>query len=181
MMRRCFYRQLHRVGLPVPQSNHLESDRLGSPFVYRIDQETGFRNHYPLHAFRFRPDIHDSFYGRRFYRKRHPLYGRDVVSETDKRKRYRKIQAPRTGCHALGRKAGYQQLPIDKRHLYSDINSLDIALDFQQSRRVEKNLKCTLILSDILQSGTLPKSLYKKLRTWCAGRRSTALSVSAAT
>ena len=24
---------------------------------------------------------------------------------------------PRTGCHALGRKAGYQQLPIDKRHL----------------------------------------------------------------
>ena len=45
----------------------------------------------------------------------------------------------------------------------SDINSLDIALDFQQSRRVEKNLKCTLILSDILQSGTLPKSLYKKV------------------
>ena len=48
---------------------------------------------------------------------RHPLYGRDVVSETDKRKRYRKIQTPRTGCHALGHKAGYQQLPIDKRHL----------------------------------------------------------------
>ena len=45
----------------------------------------------------------------------------------------------------------------------SDINSLDIALDFQQSRRVEKDLKCTLILSDILQSGTLPKSLYKKV------------------
>lgn len=45
----------------------------------------------------------------------------------------------------------------------SDINSLDIALDFQQSRRVGKNLKCTLILSDILQSGTLPKSLYKKV------------------
>lgn len=45
----------------------------------------------------------------------------------------------------------------------SDINSLDIALDFQQSRRMGKNLKCTLILSDILQSGTLPKSLYKKV------------------
>lgn len=45
----------------------------------------------------------------------------------------------------------------------SDINSLDIALDFQQSRRVGKDLKCTLILSDILQSGTLPKSLYKKV------------------
>lgn len=45
----------------------------------------------------------------------------------------------------------------------SDINSLDIALDFQQSRRVDKGQKCTLILSDILQSGTLPKSLYKKV------------------
>lgn len=45
----------------------------------------------------------------------------------------------------------------------SDINSLDIALDFQLSRRVEKQLKSTLILSDILQSGTLPKSLYKKV------------------
>lgn len=45
----------------------------------------------------------------------------------------------------------------------SDINSLDIALDFQQSRRVGKELKSTLILSDILQSGTLPKSLYKKV------------------
>lgn len=44
----------------------------------------------------------------------------------------------------------------------SDINSLDIALDFQQSRRVGKQ-KTTLILSDILQSGTLPKSLYKKV------------------
>lgn len=45
----------------------------------------------------------------------------------------------------------------------SDINSLDIALDFQQSRKVGKKLKSTLILSDILQSGTLPKSLYKKV------------------
>ncbi|MCC8143100.1 MAG: bifunctional UDP-N-acetylmuramoyl-tripeptide:D-alanyl-D-alanine ligase/alanine racemase [Tannerellaceae bacterium] len=45
----------------------------------------------------------------------------------------------------------------------SDLNSLDIALDFQQSRRGNKNMKSTLILSDILQSGTLPKSLYKKV------------------
>lgn len=45
----------------------------------------------------------------------------------------------------------------------SDINSLDIALDFLQSRKMEKNMKSTLILSDILQSGTLPKSLYKKV------------------
>jgi alanine racemase len=45
----------------------------------------------------------------------------------------------------------------------SDINSLDIALDFLQSRKREKQMKSTLILSDILQSGTLPKSLYKKV------------------
>ena len=45
----------------------------------------------------------------------------------------------------------------------SDINSLAIALDFQQSRKVGKELKSTLILSDILQTGTLPKSLYKKV------------------
>ena len=45
----------------------------------------------------------------------------------------------------------------------SDINSLDIALDFQQSRQVDKKMKRTLILSDILQSGTLPKLLYKKV------------------
>lgn len=45
----------------------------------------------------------------------------------------------------------------------SDINSLDIALSFQQSRKIDKKIKSTLILSDILQSGTLPKSLYKKV------------------
>lgn len=45
----------------------------------------------------------------------------------------------------------------------SDINSLDIALDFQQSRHDGNGLKNTLILSDILQSGTLPKLLYKKV------------------
>ncbi|MDR0844000.1 MAG: bifunctional UDP-N-acetylmuramoyl-tripeptide:D-alanyl-D-alanine ligase/alanine racemase [Tannerella sp.] len=45
----------------------------------------------------------------------------------------------------------------------SDINSLDIALDFLQSRRGEQHLKSTVILSDILQSGMVPKSLYKKV------------------
>ena len=45
----------------------------------------------------------------------------------------------------------------------SDINSLDIALDFLQSRRGDKKMKSTVILSDILQSGMLPKSLYKKV------------------
>lgn len=45
----------------------------------------------------------------------------------------------------------------------SDINSLGIALDFLQNRMVGKKIKRTLILSDILQSGMLPKSLYKKV------------------
>lgn len=45
----------------------------------------------------------------------------------------------------------------------SDINSLDIALDFLHTRKGEKDLKTTVILSDILQSGMLPKSLYKKV------------------
>jgi alanine racemase len=45
----------------------------------------------------------------------------------------------------------------------SDINSLDIALDFLQSRRTNPAMTRTLILSDILQSGVLPKSLYKKV------------------
>ena len=45
----------------------------------------------------------------------------------------------------------------------SDINSLDIALDFMQSRRADNGLKTVLVLSDIMQSGTLPKSLYKRV------------------
>lgn len=53
----------------------------------------------------------------------------------------------------------------------SDINSLDIALDFQQSRMVAREMKRTLILSDILQSGTLPKSLYKKVADMVQRRR----------
>ena len=48
----------------------------------------------------------------------------------------------------------------------SDINSLDIALDFQMRRSsVTKNN--TLILSDILQTGLLPKTLYKKVADLC--------------
>lgn len=45
----------------------------------------------------------------------------------------------------------------------SDINSLAVALDFQHSRIAGKNLKSTVILSDILQSGVLPRSLYRKV------------------
>lgn len=45
----------------------------------------------------------------------------------------------------------------------SDINSIKIALDFQQQRKLQQSLKKTLILSDILQTGVLPKTLYKRV------------------
>ena len=45
----------------------------------------------------------------------------------------------------------------------SDINSIRIALDFQQQRHQEGSLKKTVILSDILQSGLSPRSLYRRV------------------
>lgn len=45
----------------------------------------------------------------------------------------------------------------------SDINSIKIALDFQHQRKMSRELKKTLILSDILQTGIMPKTLYKKV------------------
>lgn len=48
----------------------------------------------------------------------------------------------------------------------SDINSLNIALDFMM-RRSSADKKNTLILSDILQTGLLPKSLYRKVADLC--------------
>lgn len=45
----------------------------------------------------------------------------------------------------------------------SDINSIKIALDFQQQRKVDRPLKKTIILSDILQTGISPRLLYKKV------------------
>lgn len=47
----------------------------------------------------------------------------------------------------------------------SDIHSLEIALDFMATRLSGSKLKTTLILSDILQSGILPKVLYNKVET----------------
>ena len=45
----------------------------------------------------------------------------------------------------------------------SDFNSIKIALEFQNQRKMNRPLKKTLILSDISQSGLLPKTLYKKV------------------
>ena len=45
----------------------------------------------------------------------------------------------------------------------SDINSIKIALDFQEQRKLNHSLKKTIVLSDILQTGVLPKTLYKRV------------------
>lgn len=45
----------------------------------------------------------------------------------------------------------------------SDINSLDIALDFMNRRPDHKGRKRTLILSDIYQSGETPQELYREV------------------
>ena len=45
----------------------------------------------------------------------------------------------------------------------SDINSLDIALDFMNRRPDHRNRRRTLILSDILQSGLQPMELYSEV------------------
>ena len=52
----------------------------------------------------------------------------------------------------------------------SDINSLDIALDFM-SRRVNDERHRTLILSDIFQSGLTPTELYKEVNALCLERK----------
>lgn len=52
----------------------------------------------------------------------------------------------------------------------SDPTSLDIALDFMSRRPNQRELKRTLILSDMLQSGLSPKVLYRNLNQMIEGR-----------
>ena len=52
----------------------------------------------------------------------------------------------------------------------SDINSLDIALDFMSRRPDHKGRRHTIILSDIFQSGESPKELYKEVSDLCRKR-----------
>lgn len=52
----------------------------------------------------------------------------------------------------------------------SDINSLDIALDFMSRRPETRRQRRTLILSDILQSGESPRSLYSRVAQMAATR-----------
>ncbi len=52
----------------------------------------------------------------------------------------------------------------------SDVQSLDIALDFMSRRPETKKQHRTLILSDILQSGESPRSLYSRVAQMAASR-----------
>ena len=52
----------------------------------------------------------------------------------------------------------------------SDINSLDIALDFMSRRPDHKGRKRTLILSDIYQTGEPLDVLYKEVSNLCVQR-----------
>ncbi len=52
----------------------------------------------------------------------------------------------------------------------SDINSLDIALDFMARRPDHKGRRRTLILSDIEQSGETPERLYREVSALCEKR-----------
>lgn len=52
----------------------------------------------------------------------------------------------------------------------SDINSLDIALDFMNRRPDHNGRRHTLVLSDIYQSGEQPQQLYKKVSDLCRKR-----------
>lgn len=53
----------------------------------------------------------------------------------------------------------------------SDITSLDIALDFMARRDDGKERERIIIISDILQSGMAPKSLYRKVNQLIESRR----------
>ena len=58
-------------------------------------------------------------------------------------------------------KEGIRNCLIINDSYNSDINSLNIALDFVRQQATVKNLSRTLILSDIMQSGFSPEELYQ--------------------
>ncbi len=60
-------------------------------------------------------------------------------------------------------KAGIQNCVLINDSYNSDLGSLSIALDFLISQAISNNMKRTLILSDILQSGQEASELYKNI------------------
>ena len=67
-------------------------------------------------------------------------------------------------------KAGKSGCTLINDSYNSDVQSLDIALDFMCRRPETRKQRRTLILSDILQSGESPKSLYSHVAQMAASR-----------
>ena len=67
-------------------------------------------------------------------------------------------------------KEGQRGLTLINDSYNSDINSLDIALDFLNRRDVQNSPRKLLILSDILQSGEQPEELYRQVSDLLAKR-----------
>lgn len=67
-------------------------------------------------------------------------------------------------------KQGQRGLTLINDSYNSDINSLDIALDFMNRRPDDKGGLHTLVLSDIYQSGETPAVLYRQVSDLCAKR-----------
>ena len=82
------------------------------------------------------------------------------VSPTELADRMRQLEPV---AMRLELRKGKQECLIINDTYNSDINSIRIALDFQQQRRLERSLKKTIIISDILQSGLSPRSLYRRV------------------
>ena len=67
-------------------------------------------------------------------------------------------------------KEGRQGCTLINDSYNSDINSLDIALDFMNRRPDHEGRKRTLVLSDIYQSGMSPEVLYREVSLLCEKR-----------
>ena len=67
-------------------------------------------------------------------------------------------------------KEGRQGCTLINDSYNSDINSLDIALDFMNRRPDHEGRKRTLVLSDIYQSGMTPEVLYREVSSLCGNR-----------
>ena len=84
-------------------------------------------------------------------------YNRPPEAITDRMKRLTPV------AMRMEVKEGINNCLIINDSYNSDINSLTIALDFQNRRAAAKGMRRTLILSDIYQTGLPPASLYRKV------------------
>lgn len=87
----------------------------------------------------------------------------------------RRISRLETVAMRLEVKEGIRDCVIINDSYNSDINSLDIALDFMNRQATSKQLAKTLILSDIMQSGFSAEELYTRVAELVCSRQVTRL------